>query len=614
MRRLLVVLLLLYGVARAQTTIFNCTSFNTTTATCGVHFTGQDQSLNFFAPQAGSVTGGVLDFVPTGSGHNGNSLWYQTAVNEQAFTASVTFVPSGYDNLAFVLQNENNNGNKFTVGFGAGPEGGFSQFSGGSNIYVTRVFAFELDQYSTLLNSGSFSYSSAQIYQTLQPPFTDGDYLGEGLAWYQTNKISTSPVPLNSPANSQSTTTGDTYTLMLSYDGWNFNACLYDVTAANGSCSSATSGTGTYFQHSWSGVLIPEIVAGTTSVVGLTNGVSATTTNPLLVSAFSYTVQTPTGTPSYTAYNANSTYNNGTVSAASPVYSVAPGTYSSAQSVAITTSSTPNNYICYVLSSTVPTLYPMPNNNGGCDAGTLYTGPVSISSTSTLYAIAGSNNSAFSYSISPTGLGPPSTLVAGTYTIASSAATPTFSPVAGTYTGTQSVTLSTSSSGAIICYNTTGSPATNGSTGCTTGTLYSSPVSVSSNETLYAVAGGTGYADSSVGSAAYTINTQAATPTFSPVAGTYTGSQTVTISTSTGSVICYNTTGSPAPNGSTGCTTGTLYTGPVSVSSSETLYAAAGGTGYTNSSVGSAAYTINPITVKSTLTGKTVLSGKAGIN
>ena len=102
------------------------------------------------------------------------------------------------------------------------------------------------------------------------------------------------------------------------------------------------------------------------------------------------------------------------------------------------------------------------------------------------------------------------------------AATPTFSPVAGTYVGTQSVTISTSSAGAIICYNTTGAPQTNGTTGCTVGTLYSGPVAVNSSETLYAVAGGTGYTDSTAGSASYTIT--------SNVTGGFTifvGSQTV---------------------------------------------------------------------------------------
>ncbi len=98
------------------------------------------------------------------------------------------------------------------------------------------------------------------------------------------------------------------------------------------------------------------------------------------------------------------------------------------------------------------------------------------------------------------------------------ASTPTFSPAAGTYTGTQSVTLS--STGGVICYNTTGAPATNGTSGCTTGTLYTGAITVSSSETLYAVGGGTGYTDSAVGSAAYTINAPAGNP--SSIVGTVT--------------------------------------------------------------------------------------------
>src|ERR1035437_5584832 len=86
---------------------------------------------------------------------------------------------------------------------------------------------------------------------------------------------------------------------------------------------------------------------------------------------------------------------------------------------------------------------------------------------------------------------------------------------------------------------------------------------------------------------------QASTPTFSAGSGSYGSTQTVTISASTGGVICYATSGTPATNGTTGCTTGTLYSTTVSVSSTETLYAVAGGTGYTDSAVGSAAYTIS---------------------
>jgi Legume lectin domain/Chitobiase/beta-hexosaminidase C-terminal domain len=186
-----------------------------------------------------------------------------------------------------------------------------------------------------------------------------------------------------------------------------------------------------------------------------------------------------------------------------------------------------------------------------------------------------------------------------TYTVQSigQAAPPTFSPVNGTYTKAQSVSISSASSGSVICYNTTGSPKTNGSNGCSSGTLYTGPITVSSSQTLYAIAGGSGYGDSSVASASYVIQsptaTQAAAPTFSPGGGTYSAAESVKVaSSSSGAVVCYNTTGSPKTNGSNGCSSGTLYTGAVTVSSSETLYAVAGGTGYNDSPVASAAYTI----------------------
>jgi hypothetical protein len=105
--------------------------------------------------------------------------------------------------------------------------------------------------------------------------------------------------------------------------------------------------------------------------------------------------------------------------------------------------------------------------------------------------------------------------------------------------------------------------------------------------------------------------TVAATPTFSPVAGTYSSAQSVTISATSGSVICYNTTGAPATNGTTGCATGSLYSSPVSVPSTETLFAVAGGTGFTDSSVGSAAYTITPPTLGSVVQNGVKFSGGA---
>ena len=87
-----------------------------------------------------------------------------------------------------------------------------------------------------------------------------------------------------------------------------------------------------------------------------------------------------------------------------------------------------------------------------------------------------------------------------------SGATPTFLPPGGSYSVAQTVAISSTSVGAIICWNTTGAPATDGATGCTNGAVYTTPVSVPNSETLYAVAGGAGYTDSVVGWAAYTIS------------------------------------------------------------------------------------------------------------
>jgi hypothetical protein len=81
--------------------------------------------------------------------------------------------------------------------------------------------------------------------------------------------------------------------------------------------------------------------------------------------------------------------------------------------------------------------------------------------------------------------------------------------------------------------------------------------------------------------------TTPATPTFSPAAGTYTGPQKVTISTTTSGATIYYTT-----NGTTPTTSSTVYKGPITVSKTETVKAISFFSGWTSSSVGSAAYTI----------------------
>jgi hypothetical protein len=81
-------------------------------------------------------------------------------------------------------------------------------------------------------------------------------------------------------------------------------------------------------------------------------------------------------------------------------------------------------------------------------------------------------------------------------------AAPSFSPAGGTYSTAQNVTITTSTSGATIRYTTNGTTPT-----ATTGTVYSSPVTISATATLRAIAYKSGMTDSSVSSASYTINT-----------------------------------------------------------------------------------------------------------
>ena len=96
----------------------------------------------------------------------------------------------------------------------------------------------------------------------------------------------------------------------------------------------------------------------------------------------------------------------------------------------------------------------------------------------------------------------------------STAATPTFSPVAGTYSSTQTVTISSTTSLAVLCYTTDGSTPTETANLCSGGTTatYSTPISVSTTQTVKAIATLAGYTDSAVGSAAYTISAGGPSP------------------------------------------------------------------------------------------------------
>jgi len=102
---------------------------------------------------------------------------------------------------------------------------------------------------------------------------------------------------------------------------------------------------------------------------------------------------------------------------------------------------------------------------------------------------------------------------------------------------------------------------------------------------------------------------QANAPTLNPGTGSHVGAETVTISSTSGTVICHGTGSTPATNGDgstcssgsaittnsgTNCVASSTVCGDITVSTTQTQYAVAGSVSLTDSAISSATYTITP--------------------
>ncbi len=274
---------------------------------------------------------------------------------------------------------------------------------------------------------------------------------------------------------------------------------------------------------------------------------------------------------------------------AQPTFSIPTGTYNQDQSITLSTI-TPGTTIYYTLDGSDPTT-----------SSTQYSGAISIAGDGTSKTIK-------AFAIKTGMLN--SSIASGTFTISYTvAAQPTFSLAAGTYTSDQSITLSTITPGATIHYTL------DGSTPTTLSTQYSSAISIAghgTSKTIKAIAVKSGFDNSSVASATYTIQyPPVPTPTFTPVAGVKTTVGNITISTTESGATIYYTT-----DGSTPTTSSTQYTVPLSNTWSlagKTIKAIAVKTGFVNSSVLSGVFGFQLLkTGAGTIGGYTQVTGEDG--
>jgi len=175
--------------------------------------------------------------------------------------------------------------------------------------------------------------------------------------------------------------------------------------------------------------------------------------------------------------------------------------------------------------------------------------------------------------------------VSGTTSLSVQVAAPVILPASGKITSAQYATITEATPGATIYYEASGVFNTNGYV------QYTAPIPLEGSGTLaiQAYATETGYQQSDNVSATYTMNfvSLAATPVISLPSGSYGDAQTVTITDATpGAQIYYSTNGTyPSINSA-------LYSGPITVSSSEILVAVALAPGYSASGFANAQYEI----------------------
>jgi hypothetical protein len=425
------------------------------------------------------------------------------------------------------------------------------------NLLGTGVNGNQTNQTFTVTYSDG---TTSTFTQSLSDWFNPQGYTGESIVSTMGYRVSitgaTSPGPVYLYGYSFALNSAKAVSSLTLPNNINVTVLAIDLTASNQAATPTFSPT----PGSYAGSVTVTLADSTpgASIYYTTNGTTPTTSSTKYSASLTLTATTTIQAIAVASGYSSSAVGSATYAfaAASPTFSPTPGSYSTSTVQVSLADATPGAVIYYTLNGSTPT-----------SGSSKYTGPLTLSASTTIQAIAiaaGYNNS---------------TVSSATYSLGT--ATPTFSPAAGTYsTSTVSVSLADSTPGASIYYTT------NGTTPSTSSTKYTSALTLSANTTIQAIAVASGYTNSAVASATYGVT--APSPTFSVAAGNYTSTQTVSLSDTIPGASIYYTT-----NGSTPTTGSTKYSTPISVSATTTIQAIAVASGYNNSAVASATYTIS---------------------
>ncbi|HEX7122900.1 MAG TPA: chitobiase/beta-hexosaminidase C-terminal domain-containing protein [Gemmatimonadaceae bacterium] len=250
--------------------------------------------------------------------------------------------------------------------------------------------------------------------------------------------------------------------------------------------------------------------------------------------------------------------------ASTPTLSPGAGTYTT-PTLVVLNAATPGATIHYTTSGVDPT----PADPGLASGSTLL-----ADETLTLKAVAVKNGM------------PRSNVAAAVYTMNLPA--PSFSPASGTYAGSMPVSLVCAVAGVEIRYSTDGTDPTASSA------PYTAPLAIDASTTIKARAFRAGWSDSPVSTGAFVL--KASPPSLTPGTGTYGTGTPVSIETATpGAVVRYTLDGTDPTE------TSTVYSAPLSLTTTGTIKARAYRAGWTSSDSAAATYWVTEGAVASPL-------------